>query len=72
MSKKPNKPINKWIQLINIPIQMGVVIFLISYFGKYLDIKYNNLENTNTIIFTLIGVAVSMYLIIVQVKKLDK
>ena len=33
---------NKWLALINIPIQMGIVIFLFSYLGRWLDEKYPN------------------------------
>ena len=28
---------NKWLALINIPIQMGIVIFVFSYFGKWIE-----------------------------------
>ncbi|MEI2745670.1 MAG: AtpZ/AtpI family protein [Ottowia sp.] len=38
---QPKKP-NKWLQLINIPIQMGIVIYLFSWIGGFLDKKYNN------------------------------
>ncbi|MEO8254770.1 MAG: F0F1-ATPase subunit, partial [Flavobacterium sp.] len=31
-NKKNN---NKWLSLINIPIQMGVIIFLFSYLGNW-------------------------------------
>jgi hypothetical protein len=40
--KKPNKKkqSNKWIALINIPIQMGVILF--AYGGNWLDENYPN------------------------------
>ena len=38
MNPEPKKkPLNKWLQLINIPIQMGVVNFIFYYLGKCLD-----------------------------------
>lgn len=73
MSNEPKKkPLNKWLQLINIPIQMGVVIFLFSYLGHYLDEKYGNINNPNTKIFTLLGVFLALYNVIRQVNQLNK
>lgn len=69
-SKK--KPLNKWLQLINIPIQMGVVIFLFAYFGQWLDERYENLNNPNSKIFTMIGVFLALYNVYRQVKQLGK
>lgn len=63
---------NKWIALINIPIQMGVIIFLFAWFGGWLDDEYGNTKNTNTMLFTLIGVGVAMYNVIRQVNQLNK
>jgi hypothetical protein len=40
--KNKTKPLNKWIQLISIPAQMGMVIFLFAYLGQYLDEKYQS------------------------------
>lgn len=63
---------NKWIALINIPIQMGIIIFAFSWFGGWLDDKYGNVKNTNTIIFTLLGVFIALYNVIRQVNQLNK
>jgi hypothetical protein len=52
-------------------MQMGVTIYLGSYFGGLFD-EYHNLENnTFTTIFTLLGVAISMYLFIKQAQKIN-
>jgi hypothetical protein len=40
--KKKKKQPNKWLALINIPIQMGIIIFLFSFFGRWLDQKFSN------------------------------
>jgi len=64
------KPLNKWIQLISIPAQMGIVIFLFAYFGQYLDEKYQS-ENYVKI-FTILGVFLAMYNVIRQVNQLYK
>ena len=69
-SKK--KPLDKWLQLINIPIQMGVVIFLFAFFGQWLDERYENLNNPNSKIFTMIGVFLALYNVYRQVKQLGK
>ncbi|MFI0425443.1 MAG: AtpZ/AtpI family protein [Flavobacterium sp.] len=63
---------NKWLALINIPIQMGIVIFVFSYFGKWLDEQYGNADNTYTKIVTLIGVFLALYNVIRQVNQLNK
>lgn len=65
-----NKPLNKWIQLISIPAQMGVVIFLFAYLGQYLDEKYHS-ENYVKV-FTVVGVFLAMYNVIRQVNQLNK
>jgi len=50
---------------------MGVIIYLGSWFGGWLDEKYQKDNNMFTIILTLFAVAVSMYLVIKQTKKLN-
>jgi F0F1-type ATP synthase assembly protein I len=63
---------NKWLALINIPIQMGAIIFLFSYFGNWLDEKYPNSHNVFVKILTLIGVAIAFYNINRQLKEINK
>jgi F0F1-type ATP synthase assembly protein I len=70
MQNNKNKPLNKWIQLISIPAQMGIVIFLFAYLGQYLDEKYQS-ENYVKI-FTVLGVFLAMYNVIRQVNQLNK
>lgn len=65
-----SKPLNKWIQLISIPAQMGVVIFLFAYLGQYLDEKYQS-ENYVKI-FTVVGVFLALYNVIRQVNQMSK
>ena len=67
--KKTN---NKWLALINIPIQMGAIIFLFSYFGNWLDDKYPNPHNLCVKILTLVGVAIAFYNINRQLKEINK
>jgi len=63
---------NKWLALINIPIQMGAIIFLFSYFGNWLDENYPNPHNVYVKILTLAGVAIAFYNINRQLKEINK
>lgn len=73
MEKEPNKnQRNKWIALINIPIQMGVIIFLFAYLGMWLDKKYSNGSSVWTIVLSLFSVFLALYNVIRQVKNLNK
>ncbi|MBS7787538.1 AtpZ/AtpI family protein [Flavobacterium sp. CYK-55] len=67
----PRKP-NKWLALINIPIQIGVIVFAFASFGKWLDAKYLNPHNIYVKIFTLAGVAISFYNLNRQLKDINK
>ena len=63
---------NKWLALINIPIQMGAIIFLFAYLGNWLDGKYSNTHNIFVKILTLVGVAIAFYNINRQLKEINK
>ena len=63
---------NKWLGLINIPIQMGVIVFLFSLLGNWLDKKYANPHTVFVKILTLIGVALSFYNLNRQLKEINK
>jgi F0F1-type ATP synthase assembly protein I len=67
--KKTN---NKWLALINIPIQMGVIVFLFAYLGKWLDNKYINTYNLFVKSLTLVGVAIAFYNINRQLKDINE
>ncbi len=68
----PKKQPNRWLALINIPIQMGIIIFLFSLLGQWLDEKYPNSNNWYTKGITVFGVFVAMYNVLRQVKEIDK
>ena len=71
-SSKPDKNPNKWLVLISLPIQMGVVIFAFSWLGGWLDGKYPNEGGWYRKGFLLAGVFISLYYLIRQVQNLDK
>ncbi len=63
---------NKWLAFINIPIQMGVIVFAFAYLGNRLDAKYPNPHNVYVKVLTLVGVALAFYNINRQLKDINK
>lgn len=70
-NKENNKSQNKWLTFLNIPIQMGVIIFAFSYLGMWLDEKYTD-SSVFTIVLSLLSVFIALYNVIRQVKNLNK
>lgn len=71
MSEQP-KNRNKWLALVNIPIQMGVIIFLFTWLGKYLDETYPNPNNWYVKVLVVLGVFVALYNVHRQLKEISK
>lgn len=72
MSEPGQKQPNKWLALVNIPFQMGLIIFAFSWLGSWLDEKYASKNGLYVKILTLIGVFVALYNVIRQVNDLNK
>jgi uncharacterized membrane protein len=73
MEKKPSKKqASKWMALINIPIQMGLIIFLFSYGGNWLDENYPNPRVYYNKILVMVGVVLALYNVIRQVNEINK
>ncbi|MSP84955.1 MAG: AtpZ/AtpI family protein [Flavobacteriaceae bacterium] len=71
-NKDPKKRYNnKWLVLINIPIQMGAIIYMFSYLGNKLDEKFQNPNAIYVKILTLLGVAIAFYNINRQLKDIN-
>jgi F0F1-type ATP synthase assembly protein I len=68
---RQDKKNRKWLALVNIPVQMGIIIAAGAYLGIWLDNNYGN-ASTYTIIFSLLAVFIALYNVIRQVKNLDK
>lgn len=68
--KKYQKTINTAARLSGSAIQMGVVIYLGVWGGKWLDAHFET-ENIFLPICTLLAVAISIYLVIQQLKKIN-
>ena len=71
-NKDPQKNnYNKWLALINIPIQMGVIIFLFSYLGNWLDQNHPSPKVYYVKVMVLIGVFLALYNVIRQVNEIN-
>lgn len=71
IQKNQTKPLNKWMQFITMPSQMGVIIFVGVFVGLKLDEFYKN-ENLFTVIFSLISVFIALYVVIKNINNLNK
>jgi F0F1-type ATP synthase assembly protein I len=69
-NKKPGKQLKNLALLSGIAIQMGVTIYLFVILGRWLDSKFNNGDKLFIIISTLLGVAISLYMVIKQVNRI--
>lgn len=70
--KDPKKPLRNWVALTGIAFQMGATIFLCAWGGKKLDTYYELEKSWFTMGFVLFGVGASLYLVLQQLKKLNK
>jgi F0F1-type ATP synthase assembly protein I len=71
MSKKEDSGYSKYAKYSGLGIQMGVIIAGFTWLGTFLDTKYN----TNplwTVVLSLSGVFIGLYLIIREVIKMNK
>lgn len=69
--KKPPAPYSKYARFSAIVIQMGIIIGLFSWLGTYLD-KTQETGKMWTVILSLSGVTIALYLIIKEVIKIGK
>ena len=68
--KNPKKQLKNVAVLMGIGLQMGVTIYLFVLLGKWLDTTYNNGDKLYIIIMTLLGVGISLYAVLKQVKRI--
>jgi len=62
--QKPKKQLRNAAILSGIGLQMGITIYLFVKLGKWLDGTYNNGEKLYIVIFTLVGVGISIFSLI--------
>jgi len=72
MPYNKNKNNKRWVILSGIAIQMGVTIYLFTKLGAWLDLNYNLSGKKYTILLTLAGVAISLFLVLRQTNQLNK
>lgn len=69
-NQKPGKQLKNVAVLSGIAFQMGITIYLFVMLGKWLDSKFNDGEKLFIIITTLLGVAISFYVVLKQVNRI--
>lgn len=74
MAEEKNKnSLNKYLQLTSIGFQMMATMFVFIWLGSKADEKWNTSEtNYFTLLGTLLGLGISLYFILQQLKKLNK
>ena len=72
MKKRKTKPMNSYARFSSAGIQMGLIIALSAWGGSALDEKQNNEKPIFTIIFSLLGVALGLYVLLKQVIKISR
>ena len=71
--KSTKKQLNKYVSLASIPFQIGSVVYVGSYFGKILDLKFGFVKTPwMTLIFVLFAIVLSFYSIIKQLERINK
>lgn len=70
MKEKPKNQLKQIGILSGIGIQMGVIIYLFVLLGKWLDTNYSEGDKLYVIVFTLLGVAVSLYVVVKQLNRI--
>jgi len=68
--QKPKGQLKGALILTGVGLQMGITIYLFVLLGKWLDSEYNNGDKLFVIIGTLLGVAVSLYVIVQQLNRI--
>jgi predicted MFS family arabinose efflux permease len=71
--KSTKKQLNKYVSLASIPFQIGTLVYIGSYLGKILDLKFGFAKPPwMTLIFVFIAIALSFYSIIKQLQRINK
>lgn len=71
--EKNKNSFNKYLQLTSIAFQMMAIMFFFIWLGQKADEKWNASEtNYYTLLGTLVGLGVSLYTILQQLKRINK
>ncbi|MDG1041135.1 MAG: AtpZ/AtpI family protein [Polaribacter sp.] len=66
------KPLNKFIRLSGVGLQMGVTIYVAAYFGKKIDAHYQFDKNYSTLILILFAFIGTLISLMAQLKKINE
>ena len=69
--KKGKNPLRQAAVLSGIAVEMGVIIYLAAQAGLWLDAHYQTEKRLFTAICTIFGVAVSLWVVLKQLKRLN-
>lgn len=69
---KNNAPPDRYLEFVNIAIQMGLIIAAGVFLGIWLDKKYPNEYSGFTIGLSLLGVFIALYQVIRKVMQMSK
>ncbi len=69
--KKKNDGLRHAAALSGIAIEMGVIIYLAVKGGNWLDAHYATEKRYFTVVATLLGVAISIWVVLQQLKRLN-
>ncbi|MDP3313183.1 AtpZ/AtpI family protein [Lutibacter sp.] len=69
----PNKKnqFHKYLELTSVAFQMGITIYLGTFFGKWLDGYYETTNRIFTIILTLISLLIAIWSVLLQLKRIN-
>ena len=65
------KPLNQFIRLSGVGLQMGITIYLAAYVGKKIDAHFGFEKNYTTIVLILFAFIGSLVSLMVQLKKIN-
>lgn len=71
-NKKSQKTLKRWTALSGIGIQMGATIYICAWGGKKLDEHFQVTKKWFTIGFVLFGVIASLFLLLQELKYLNR
>jgi len=69
---KKKEQLNKYLQLTSVVFQMGITIYLGTYFGKWLDNYFQTSSKTFVIITTLFALIISIWNVLRQLKSINE
>ncbi|WP_456421798.1 AtpZ/AtpI family protein [Lutibacter sp.] len=69
---KKKEQLSKYLQLTSVVFQMGITIYLGTYFGKWLDNYFQTSNKTFLIITTMLALVVSIWNVLRQLKRINE